>query len=81
MHKKVDKILVNSEAIKKQLINQENVSEKKIKTIYNGFRKPNFLTLKNKLKKKTFLWNFFFSNFCVKNGFCKKLESKNFFFF
>ena len=29
LHKKVDKILVNSEAIKKQLINQENVSKKK----------------------------------------------------
>ena len=36
LHKKVDKILVNSKAIKKQLINHENVSKDRIKIIYNG---------------------------------------------
>ena len=41
LHKKVDKILVNSIAIKKQLINQERVSKKKIKIIYNGIEVKN----------------------------------------
>ena len=36
LHKKVDKILVNSKAVKNQLINEENVSKNKIKVIYNG---------------------------------------------
>ena len=36
LHKKVDKILVNSIAIKKQLINEEGAEEDKIKVIYNG---------------------------------------------
>ena len=36
LHKRVDKILVNSQAIKKQLVNQEGVNKKKIKVIYNG---------------------------------------------
>ena len=36
LHKKVDKILVNSKAVKNQLINKENVSKNKIKIIYNG---------------------------------------------
>ena len=36
LHKRVDKILVNSQAIKKQLVNQEDVNKKKIKVIYNG---------------------------------------------
>jgi len=47
LHKKVDKILVNSEIIKKQLINQENVSKNKIKIIYNGIEVKN----NNKFKK------------------------------
>ncbi|PPR35005.1 MAG: O-antigen biosynthesis glycosyltransferase WbnH [Alphaproteobacteria bacterium MarineAlpha6_Bin4] len=38
LHKKVDKILVNSNAIRKQLINEEGVSEKKIEVIYNGIK-------------------------------------------
>ena len=50
LHKKVDKILVNSEAIKKQLVNQENVSEKKIKTIYNGIQLKN----NKKIKKNNY---------------------------
>ena len=50
LHKKVDKILVNSEAIKKQLINQENVSKKKIKTIYNGIQIKN----NKKIKKNNY---------------------------
>ena len=45
LHKKVSKILVNSEAVKKQLVTEENVNKNKIKTIYNGinvkYRKKN----------------------------------------
>ena len=41
LHKKVNKILVNSQAIKKQLINEENVSKDKIKIIYNGIEVKN----------------------------------------
>ena len=36
LHKSVDKILVNSKAVKNQLINEENISKNKIKIIYNG---------------------------------------------
>ena len=41
LHQKINKILVNSEAIKKQLINQEGVSKNKIKIIYNGVEAKN----------------------------------------
>ena len=41
LHKRVDKILVNSEAIKKQLISQESVYKNKIKVIYNGIDAKN----------------------------------------
>ena len=47
LHKKTDKILVNSEAIKKQLINQENVPQNKIKIIYNGIEIKNNKKFKN----------------------------------
>jgi len=49
LHKKVNKILVNSVAIKKQLINQEDVNKGKIKVIYNGVEiKKNKKVKKNK---------------------------------
>ena len=41
LHQKINKILVNSEAIKKQLINQEGVFKNKIKIIYNGVEAKN----------------------------------------
>ena len=41
LHRKVDKILVNSKAVKNQLINKENVSKNKIKIIYNGIKAKN----------------------------------------
>ena len=46
LHKKIDKILVNSLAIKKQLVKEENVKNEKIKLIYNGIK------LKNEKKTK-----------------------------
>ena len=48
LHKKVDKILVNSDAIKKQLIKDENVEEGKIKIIYNGIEVKKELGFKEK---------------------------------
>ena len=47
LHKKVNKILVNSKAIKKQLINEENVFKDKIKIIYNGIEVKNNKKFKN----------------------------------
>ena len=42
LHKKMNYILCNSESIKKQLIDLENVSEKKIKIIKNFYSTNNF---------------------------------------
>ena len=47
LHKKVNKILVNSNVIRKQLINEEKVNKNKIKLIYNGVSVNN-----KKIKKK-----------------------------
>ena len=45
LHKRIDKILVNSKAVKNQLINQENVNKNKIKIIYNGVRTKKKVTI------------------------------------
>ena len=45
LHRRVDKILVNSKAVKSQLVNQENVNKNKIKVIHNG------IEIKNNKKK------------------------------
>ena len=47
LHQKVNKILVNSNVIRKQLINEEKVNKNKIKLIYNGVSVNN-----KKIKKK-----------------------------
>lgn len=54
LHKKVDKILVNSKAIKHQLINDENVENNKIKLIYNAVDLKKMKKEKEKLKKSDF---------------------------
>ena len=51
LHKKIDRILVNSKAVKKQLIKEEDVNKNKIKVIYNGIK------IKNKIKKKLVNFN------------------------
>ena len=48
LHKKMNKIFVNSLSIKNQLIKDENVKNKKIKLIYNGIK----IKKKNKIKSK-----------------------------
>ena len=52
LHKKVNKILVNSSAIKKQLIKDEDVKNKKIKLIYNGIEIKKIKKIKSKTKKQ-----------------------------
>ena len=50
LHKKIDKILVNSSAIKNQLIKDEKVENKKIKLIYNGIKIKTIKRAKTKNK-------------------------------
>ena len=53
LHKRTRLILANSIAVKKQLINEEHVDEKKCRLIYNGIIKPTKTNYKvNILKRK-----------------------------